>query len=347
MGVGLALGIAGAATAAAGTGLSIAQASRTQGGAPGLQAVLGNLQDYRRRRGEGWHALDTRDALLQAALSDRLAQLQLFGGGAQSVELPFQSIDEDGRRRTAYQRFNVPGSEGLLAMMARAQPEMFAMQRAEEEERAGLTTALLSQFGPQLMEVGRAFDPDRSALSDALVADARSHVGDGGSPLEDRELQQSVRAAQAARGMGYGQVDLAQEAIAMDRGREDRRMRRGDYASRILGLRSATTAVDPLATLMGIRGGSSGAGSLAQQVFGRITLPPGLGSAATVGVAGGLEQEAYAADQSARNQQANNLASILGSSSNLALQGSRTYAAFNNNRLPANWYDTFAREAYY
>jgi hypothetical protein len=68
-----------------------------------------------------------------------------------------------------------------------------------------------------------------------LSADASSLVAGGNNPLEDRDTVQAIRAAQAARGLGYSGGDALAELLGLDRAREGRRMARGAYGADILG----------------------------------------------------------------------------------------------------------------
>jgi hypothetical protein len=105
-------------------------------------------------------------------------------------------------------------------------------------------------------------NPELAALMHLLTADASSLVGGGNSPIADRDTVQAIRAAQAARGLGYSGGDALAEILGLDRAREGRRMQRGAYGSSIVGL-GENYYQNALATLL--KGGPVG-GLAAPQV---------------------------------------------------------------------------------
>lgn len=91
-------------------------------------------------------------------------------------------------------------------------------------------------------------------LLNMLTGDAGRLVGRSADPYADHELQQSLRAAQASRGMGYGNGDVLNEVLGLDRARDLRREQRGAYATGVLGARqnylSAPAAMPEAANIM-------------------------------------------------------------------------------------------------
>lgn len=327
--------IIGGVAALGGTAASVYGAS--QSGPQPLtprRALLSERQG-RQQHGPALLAFDWRDALWNAALASQAQEAGLFGtrGGPRSVDY----LTNTGRRRTA--NFYQPESEGVLALMARAQPHVFAMERARSEFEADTMTDILSEFSPDIYEAYRAYDPDRTALMDSLTRSAQSELDAGSTnAYEDRETQQSIRAGQAARGMGFGNADLVEEAIGLDRGREARRLGRGEYAARILGLRTSVMP-DPASILLGRSGAGGGASILGQAAFGNIAQGPGRSPLLDPALAG-IGQSSALANISMRNQSYNNIASSLGGLGNLALQYAlsqqqRTNTGTNSGQLGA------------
>lgn len=96
---------------------------------------------------------------------------------------------------------------------------------------------LIRDVQPGLRSAREAGDTEGYGLLDLLTRDAEGLVRGGGSPLEDRELQQSIRGAQSARGLAYSPGSALEEIVGLDRGRDARRIQRGQYGSGILALR--------------------------------------------------------------------------------------------------------------
>jgi hypothetical protein len=319
MAIGIAAGITGAATGLGQLGLAFSNSGG--GDAPGLNTLSRKLYANRRHYQRGWQSLDTQQALWAAQLQDQLAQNQLFGNAAQSYAIPHQT---GFRGRTKYRRFDIGASEGQLAMMARAQPALQEMQRADALSNAANAADVYSQYSPQIYQAGREYDPRATQLSDALVNQAQAGINSGGqSAYEDRYLSQQIRGGQAARGMGFGNADLYQEAVGLDRNRQERQIRWGEFGNRVLGIRHATTP--DAASILFRGGGGSGYGAAVGGAYG-ANSQQGLGGiigALGAGGLGGLEQNAYAMNQSVSNQNANSLSSALGG------LGSAAFAAYN------------------
>lgn len=105
-------------------------------------------------------------------------------------------------------------------------PDSIDYSRRAGEAYAGL----FGEIAPQYIDAYRNANPDTAALLALLTQGARDLNSPGYlNPYEDRMLQQSVRSSQSARGMGYGIGDSLNEILALDRGRESRRLDRGRY----------------------------------------------------------------------------------------------------------------------
>lgn len=127
--------------------------------------------------------------------------------------------------RKKAKRIYAPVMGALSAENALLDPTLQLTGRAGEGY-----AGLFAQIAPQYVNAYRNANPDTAALLAQLTQGARDLNAPGYmNPYEDRLLQQSVRSAQSARGMGYGQGDALNEILALDRNREARTLARGQY----------------------------------------------------------------------------------------------------------------------
>lgn len=107
-------------------------------------------------------------------------------------------------------------------------------------------------LGNRATEAFRSANPQQTALMDALNAQAMEEMnaGAGLPPDVAREIEQSVRAAQASRGMGYGMADVGSEAIVKGLQAEQLQRRRQQFAQNVVGM-NAATATDPFLAILG------------------------------------------------------------------------------------------------
>lgn len=170
------------------------------------------------------------------------------------------------------------GTPGLLELYE--QDIMPGLARADV---AGLDVtregdiAAVERLGPRATEAFRQANPEQAALMAELNRQAQSELAAGAAlpPALSRELEQQVRGAQAARGMGYGMADVGQEALIKGLQAEQLQRRRQAFASQVVGLNAATSA-DPFMAILGKPGVGMGAaqgfaaqgqGMAPQQVF--------------------------------------------------------------------------------
>ena len=170
------------------------------------------------------------------------------------------------------------GTPGLLELYER--DIMPGLARADV---AGLDVtregdiAAVERLGPRATEAFRQANPEQAALMAELNRQAQSELAAGAAlpPALSREIQQQVRGAQAARGMGYGMADVGQEALIKGLQAEQLQRRRQAFASQVVGLNAATSA-DPFMAILGKPGVGMGAaqgfaaqgqGMAPQQVF--------------------------------------------------------------------------------
>lgn len=162
--------------------------------------------------------------------------------------------------RKKAKRIFSPAMAGLVAQDALLDPTMELTGRAaagfgdiwrtEADKARTFNAESLEKLGPRYREAFSKMDPESAALLSLLNEDATNMVKGGSNPYEDREVQQSIRGAQSARGMGVGNSDALAELVGMDRNREGRRINRGNYAGGIVDL-GRNYYSNALASLMG------------------------------------------------------------------------------------------------
>jgi hypothetical protein len=112
--------------------------------------------------------------------------------------------------------------------------------------------AAVERLGSRATEAFRAANPEQAALMKELNRQAQADLTAGASlpPELARELEQQVRGAQAARGMGFGMADIGQEALVKGLQAEQLQRRRQAFAQQMVGL-NAATAADPFMAILG------------------------------------------------------------------------------------------------
>lgn len=170
------------------------------------------------------------------------------------------------------------GQPGLLELYER--DIMPGLARADV---AGLNVtregdiAAVERLGQRATEAFRQANPEQAALMAELNRQAQQELAAGASlpPAMARELEQQVRGAQAARGMGFGVSDISQEALVKGLQAEQLQRRRQAFAQQMVGL-NAATAADPFMAILGRPGvgvaagqslAAQGQGMAPQQVF--------------------------------------------------------------------------------
>ena len=143
-----------------------------------------------------------------------------------------------------------------------------------------------ARLAPQLREIE---DPATRAVRGELGRQVQLELqrGDQLPPGVVRELQQGVRAGQAARGIRFGARPIAEEAftrgLAAEQRAEQRRISRQQLALEFLRTQ-ATTQVEPISTIQGLAAGAFQPVQLAQQ--------RGLGASLLGGLLGVSQQQA-------------------------------------------------------
>jgi hypothetical protein len=113
---------------------------------------------------------------------------------------------------------------------------LFPQVGALEEGRVGGEQGLVGKFAPGVIDILNQYDPNSAALLAELSRQAQEELAAGRTltPDEARQVQQTVRAGQAARGMGVGPTDTFEESLRLAlTGREALAQRRG-FASSVI-----------------------------------------------------------------------------------------------------------------
>ena len=102
----------------------------------------------------------------------------------------------------------------LMSIYQQYAPQLAQAEAATRSVTRGAEIADIAKLGPQAREAIRAASPEQAALADTLTRQAQSGLQAGSqlTPLEARQAQQSVRQAQAARGLAQGPSASLQEA---------------------------------------------------------------------------------------------------------------------------------------
>lgn len=128
--------------------------------------------------------------------------------------------------------------------------DRLSAQSVKAQRQADVEDVL--RLGPQSLEALRTADPRQAELMDLMSAQAVEELKLGSKldPYMQREVQQSVRAGQAARGMGLGPSDLYEEALAQGEFGQNLRNQRRAFAGGVTGLRSQVYG-DPFMRILG------------------------------------------------------------------------------------------------
>lgn len=141
---------------------------------------------------------------------------------------------------------------GLLDLYANEiQPGLSAMEANERNQRIAGEMDAMKRYAGDVSDTLRTATGNKPLL-DELNRQALSELESGASldPSLRREIQQSVRAGQAARGMGYGTRDLADEATVTALQAEQLRRNRQAFAQSMVGLNQSTGG-DPFMAILG------------------------------------------------------------------------------------------------
>ncbi len=138
----------------------------------------------------------------------------------------------------------------LLDLYETTQDRLGAMDRRNLAAQREGDIEAIERLGGRARAALDAANPEQAALLAELNRQAQEDLAAGGdlSAFERREIQQSARAGQAARGLGYGLGDAAIESLAQLQGASARR--REGFAQSMVGINQATGA-DPFMAILG------------------------------------------------------------------------------------------------
>ena len=110
----------------------------------------------------------------------------------------------------------------------------------------------VEQLGPRAIAAFKAANPELAGLLDEFSKQAQSELAAGTSLTPDlrREVEQSIRAGQSARGMGFGNSDLLQEAMTSGAAGLALQDRRRKFAADVAGMQSGIANV-PFQQILG------------------------------------------------------------------------------------------------
>lgn len=161
----------------------------------------------------------------------------------------YADLDVQNLRRTLLGSDVQPG---LLKTYQDIQPMLSDMASEASRKQREQDVADVERLGARTVSAIRSADPITMAIEDALSQQAMDELGQGASvdPALARELEQGVRAAQAARGFGFGAPDAVVEAYSRGSKAEQLRRARQAFAQSVLAQRRAG-ATDPFLAIVG------------------------------------------------------------------------------------------------
>tara|TARA_Y100000004_G_C8878190_1_gene396420 strand:- start:189 stop:1049 length:861 start_codon:yes stop_codon:yes gene_type:complete len=204
----------------------------------------------------------------------------------------------------------------LLNLYETSQRRLGALDRETLAAQREADISAIEDYGTRAMQGYRAAadaaNPEQAALMAELNKQALSDLKLGGqlNASERRDLQQSARGAQAARGFGYGINDAAIESWAQMQGSDQKRRQRQGFAQSMAGLNQANS-VDPFMAILGRPSSMTPAmtGSFVGQAQG---FNPGAMFSPESQYAADIYNQNYQGQLAARTATAKNRASMIG-----------------------------------
>lgn len=132
-----------------------------------------------------------------------------------------------------------PGPAGYLGFMKDVAATTNADQATSQGQQAQGNIGNATRFGPQGVAALMAADPGEASIMSGLTASAadQANAGTSLSPAQNRQVEQSVREGQAARGMGFGPADAYGEALGVSQYGTNLWQQRAQTAGAIAGQR--------------------------------------------------------------------------------------------------------------
>jgi len=172
---------------------------------------------------------------------------RMFGYGGESPEAPRPS-----RVGNQYQRLlNAYISSAPSIYQEEAQYQPLYTQLGLQNRGAVLDWT--RGQAPGVMETMRGYNPQATSLLDELGVQASDQLAQNGGldPAMQRRLTQNVRSSQAARGLGYGPGDAAQENYYLTNTMEQRRAANQQFAANV-GQLQEQYYKDPFSVVAGV-----------------------------------------------------------------------------------------------
>jgi hypothetical protein len=190
-------------------------------------------------------------------------------------------------------RDNIPG--GTMGLYREVMPQYTDLMSAANSASRAADAADLQQYGPQMVAAMMQADPEAYRLMQQLTTQAGDELALGSEldPSQLRLVQQSVRAGQANRGLGYGAADQYAETLGVSSFGQALKEGRQSQAGRVLALRRALSGDASNLVL----GRNNAAGSQAQNAFSQAA---GISAGAGPGLFN--PESAYAGNLYAGNQ---------------------------------------------
>jgi hypothetical protein len=225
----------------------------------------------------------------------------------QAYRPQYADLDIQTLRRSLLGSENQPG---LLQTYRDLEPQLTEFSAKAASSQRERDIADVERLGARATTALREVDPRTAALEDALAQQAQTALESGGAldPAIADQVSQQVRAAQAARGMGFGASDASVEGLFLGREANQLRQQSLGFASQVVAQRRASQG-DPFMAILGRpstvagmasnvigQGGSAGAGAPTFDPFS--------------GYASDLNNTNFNASAAAKIAQANNDAAI-------------------------------------
>ena len=149
----------------------------------------------------------------------------IFGKDKKKAVQPSMAQKIYGKGRSQLQAYNALLPD-TLDLEGRSSAGFGQIYRAEAAKAAQHDLNMFQALGPQYVQSIKDADPNQARILAKL---------NGADPMGERDMQQAIRAAQAARGAGFGGSDIMGELVGMDRNRQERLMRVGAFNQSVVG----------------------------------------------------------------------------------------------------------------
>lgn len=159
-----------------------------------------------------------------------------YGGGTRGLTGQMFGGEQVMRPVPSTRTVTNQGSKGLLSLM---EEDVGPAVRRAARSDAEAQLEILKDLGPQGVSAIQGLDPTQTRIVQGLSDDAEQGLALGSKldPAMEREVQQDVRGAQAARGFGFGPTDVFEEAFGLGSAGEALKERRLARAGAVTGLR--------------------------------------------------------------------------------------------------------------